>query len=259
VIEKLKDLPDGIDGVKAVGKISKEDYEQMFLPLLNEARREGRHIRFLYQLGPEFEGFTSGAAWEDAKIGIHSMRLFDGCAVVTDLAWVREFTRLAGFLMPCPVRVFGNQERGKAIDWLTSLPEGAAVSHRLLPDLGVIVVEVGQALRSQDFDALAFTADTWIEAHGDLQGLVIHAREFPGWENLGSFFRHMRFISDHHRKIKRIAVAADTKLASLAPSVAEHFIQAEVKSFGYDALDSAIAWAAGLSARAAASQRSATN
>ena len=58
----------------------------MFVPLLDEARREGRRIRFLYQVGPEFEGFTPAAAWEDAKIGLHSVRLFDGCAVVTDLA-----------------------------------------------------------------------------------------------------------------------------------------------------------------------------
>ncbi len=254
MIEKLKDLPNGIDGVRALGKVSKEDYEQVFVPLLDDVRREGRHVRFLYQLGPEFEGFTSGAAWEDAKIGLHSIRLFDGCAVVTDLAWIREFTRLAAFLMPCPVRVFSNQERDKAIGWLTSLPEGAAVSHRLLPDLGVIVVEVKQALRAQDFDALAFTADTWIEAHGNLQGLVIHTREFPGWENLGGLLRHMRFIRDHHRKVKRIALAADTKLASMAPKIAEHFIQAEVKSFGFDEIDAAIAWAAGSVVQRAASE-----
>ena len=108
MIEILKNLPDGIDGVQAIGKISKEDYEKVFVPLLDQARREGRRIRFLYQLGPEFEGFTPGAAWEDAKIGLQSMRLFDGCAVVTDLGWIRELTRMAGFLMPCPVRVFGN-------------------------------------------------------------------------------------------------------------------------------------------------------
>ena len=259
MIEKLKDLPDGIDGVQAIGKISKEDYEKVFVPLLDEARREGRRIRLLYQLGPEFEGFTPGAAWEDAKIGLQSMRLFDGCAVVTDLGWIRELTRVIGFLMPCPVRVFGNQERDKAIDWLGSLPEVAAISHRLLPDSGVIVVEVKQALRSQDFDALAVTADTWIEAHGSLQGLVIHAREFPGWENLGSLLRHLQFVRDHHRKVKRIALAADAKLASLAPKIGEHFIQAEVKSFGYDALDAAIAWAAGFATQTAASSQSASN
>jgi hypothetical protein len=259
VIEKLKDLPAGIDGVRAIGKISKEDYEQAFVPLLDDARREGRHIRFLYQLGPEFEGFTPGAAWEDAKIGLHFLRLFDGCALVTDLAWIRELTGLAGFFMPCPVSVFSNKEFAEAIDWLRSLPEGAAISHRLIPESGVIVVEVKQALRAQDFDSLAFTADAWIEAHGDLQGLVIHAREFPGWENLASFLRHMRFIRDHQRKVKRIALAADTKLASFAPSIAEHFIHAEVKNFGYDELDAAIAWAEGPAARSVNAQRSASH
>ena len=184
MLEKLKDLPSGIDGVKALGKISKEDYEQVFVPILDEARRDGRRIRFLYQLGPEFEGFTPGAAWEDARIGLHSLRLFDGCAVVTDQVGSGKSTRVVGFFMPCPVRVFGNQELDKAIVWLGSLPEGAAVSHRVLPDSGVIVVEVKQALRAQDFDALAFTADNWIEAHGYLQGLVIHA---PRISRLGEF------------------------------------------------------------------------
>jgi SpoIIAA-like len=256
VTEKLKDLPRGIDGVRAVGKISKEDYEQVFVPLLDEARREGRHIRFLYQFGPEFEGFTPGAASEDAKIGLHLLRLFDGCAVVTDLAWIRQWTRLAGFLMPCPMSVFGNTEVNGAVNWLRSLPEGAAISHRLLPESGVIVVEVKQTLRAQDFDSLAFTADAWIEAHRDLQGQVIHVREFPGWENLASLLRHVRFIRDHERKVKKVALATDTKLASLAPSIAEHFIQAEVKSFGYDELDTAIAWAERPSTRSAAAQRS---
>lgn len=259
MIEKLKDLPGGIDGVRAVGKISKEDYEKFFVPLLDEARREGRRIRLLYQLGPEFEGFTPGAAWEDAKIGLHSLRLFEGCAVVTDAGWIRESTRVVGFFLPCPVRIFGNQELAQAVGWLSSLPEGAAVSHRVLPDSGVIVVEVEQALRAQDFDALAFTADSWIETHGYLQGLVIHVREFPGWENLGSFLRHVRFVRNHHREVKRIAFAADSKLASLAPEIAGLFIQAEVKSFGYDELDIAISWAARPATQAAASPRSAPN
>jgi hypothetical protein len=162
---------------------------------------------------------------------------------VTDVGWIRESARLVGFLMPCPVRVFGATERAKAAAWLGALPEGAAVTHRLLPDSGVIVVEVREALRAQDFDALAVTADTWIEAHGDLHGIVIHAREFPGWENLGSLVRHVRFVRDHHRKVRRIALTADSKLATLAPRLGDYFVKAEVKSFGYDELDKAIAWA----------------
>lgn len=46
--------------------MTREDYEKVLEPLIDEARREGRRIRFLYQVGPEFAGFTPGAAWEDA-------------------------------------------------------------------------------------------------------------------------------------------------------------------------------------------------
>lgn len=243
MLELLKDLPDGIDGVRAVGKISAQDYQQVFEPLLDEARREGRRLRLLYEFGPPFQGFTPGAAWEDAKLGLRSMQLLDGCAIVTDSNWVREAARLGAVLLPCPVRIFGNADREAAIEWLRSLPQGAAVLPRLLPEHGVIVVEVEHPLRAQDFDAVALVADTWIDTHGALQGLVIHARAFPGWENLGGFLRHVRFVRDHHRKIRRIALAADSKLASIAPRVAEHFVAAEVKRFAYDQLDAAIAWA----------------
>jgi len=243
MIERLKDLPPGIDGVRAIGMISKGDYQRVFPSLLDEARRYGHRIRFLYEIGPEFEGFTPGAAWEDAKIGIHSMRLFIACAIVTDVPWVREFTRLAAFMMPCPVQVFATRDRDKAIAWLNSIPSESGISHRLLPESGVIVVDVNHALSAEDFDALSLTADTWIEAHGGLQGIVIHARQFPGWENLGSLIRHVQFIRDHHRNVKRVALAADVRFASLAPKVAEHFVHAEVKRFEYDELDLAIAWA----------------
>jgi hypothetical protein len=54
-------------------------------------------------------------------------------------------------------------------------------------------------------------------------------------------------VRDHHRRVGRVALAADSKLANLAPRLAEHLVQAEVKSFGSDELDEAIAWAAGAS------------
>ena len=243
MLERMQDLPGGIDGVKAVGRVSKEDYERVFQPLMDAARREGRRIRLLYQVGPEFEAFSPGAAWEDAKLGLASLRMFEGCAVVTDIGWMREATRLAAFLMPCPVRVFPNAGRGEAVAWLESLPQGATVTHRLLPERGVLVVEVRQALRAQDFDSLAATADQYLDTHGDLPGLVIHAKAFPGWENLGGLIRHVRFVRDHHRRLRRVALASDSKLAGLAPRLAEHFVQAEVRRFGYDELDAAVAWA----------------
>lgn len=243
MLEKLQDVPAGIDAVRATGHVSKDDYERVVEPLVDDARREGRHIRLLFEFGPEFRAFTPGAGWEDLKVGIGSRRLFEGCAIVSDAGWVRESTRLTAFLMPCPVRVFGGQERGAAVDWLTALPEGPGVSHRLAPEAGVIVVEVSEPLRAEDFDALGLTADGWLQTHDRLAGIVIHARAFPGWENIGGLVRHVRFVRDHHRKVGRVALAADSKLAGLAPHLANHFVQAEVRHFGYDELDDAVTWA----------------
>ena len=245
MLEKMTDVPEGIVAIRAVGMVSREDYERILQPLIDEARREGRRIRFLYQVGPEFDGFTAGAAWADAKVGLRSLQSFAACAVVTDREWIRDSTRIAGFFLPCPVRAFSNQDRRSAIEWLGAVPRETGLVHRLMPEKGVLVVEVKQALTAQDFDALALAVDPWIEAHGDLQGVVIHAHAFPGWENLGGLIRHVQFVGDHHRRVKRIALAVDGKLAGLASRIAEHFVRAEVRLFPSDQLDGAIAWAAG--------------
>jgi hypothetical protein len=244
MLQTLTDLPRGVLGVKAIGKVTKEDYVTVVEPMLDQMHRERRRVLFLYELGPEFESFSPGAAWEDAKVGMRSALLFDGCAVVTDVGWIRDSTRLAAFLMPCAVRVFAHAERGQAIAWLEAILNGPGIEHRLLPDVGVLVVEATAPLRAQDFEALTADADAWIEAHGGLRGIVVHAREFPGWENLAGFLGHLRFIRDHHRRVGRVALAADSKLATLAPRIAEHFVKAELKAFDYGGLDEAIAWAA---------------
>jgi hypothetical protein len=246
MIERLQDLPAGVDGLRAKGKVTREDYETVLQPILEAARSQGRRIRLLYHFGPEFEGFTAAGAWEDARLGLHYLRLFERCAIVTDIGWVRESTRLVGALMPCPVKTFNNREWQDALAWLSSAgPEVAPLAHRLLPESGVLVVEPDRPLRAEDFEALALTVDPWIESHGELRGVVVHAREFPGWENLGAFFGHLRFVRDHHRRVRRIALAAGGRLAELAPRLAEHFIAAEIRHFGYEELDRATVWASG--------------
>jgi hypothetical protein len=108
----------------------------------------------------------------------------------------------------------------------------------------VLVIEPHGQLRAEDFDALDTAADSWIEsADGALEGVVVHARTLPGWENLGSLLRHVRFVRDHHRKIRRVALAVDGPVAQIAPALLDHFVQAELKQFSADDLDPAIAWA----------------
>jgi hypothetical protein len=242
MLQRINDLPAGIEGIRASGTVSGEDYERVMLPLLRDARSQGKRLRFLYHLGPDFESFSAGAAWEDASLGLRYLRRFEACAIVSDVSLIRESSKLLAPFIPCPVRTFPNDGLADAISWLGSVAQAAKLSHRMLPG-GVVVVEIASALRASDFDALATAVDSWIEAHGTLHGIVIHTREFPGWEDPAGFFRHVRFVRDHHLQIGKVAFAADGTVAHLVARLAEHFAGAEVKHFDYGALGAAIAWA----------------
>ncbi|CAM4109783.1 STAS/SEC14 domain-containing protein [Mycobacterium senriense] len=87
-------------------------------------------MRLLYQFGPGFERITPGALWADTRLGLDYVRRLDGCAVVSDIGWIRAPARGIGAWMPCPVRVYGNNERDDAAVWLTSLPGAAEASMR---------------------------------------------------------------------------------------------------------------------------------
>jgi hypothetical protein len=247
MIEIIKDVPAGITAVRAVGTLTKDEYDTVVVPMLSEAVRTGRRIRCLCQVDSAFRGLTPSAAWEDVRLGLRGLRLFEACAVVSDLGWVRQWTRAAAFFMPCPVRLFDEQDREQAIKWLSSMPEKPAIEHRLIPESGVVVVEVSQPLRASDFDALGHTVDTWLETHERLSGLVLHARAFPGWENIGGLVRHIRFVRDHHRTISRVALVVDGPWGNVAHQVAAHFVRAQVRGFGSAQLHDAVAWAAGSS------------
>lgn len=243
MLERLRDLPTGVYGLRASGRVSKEDYDRVLVPMLDEARAAGTRVRLLYHFATSFERFTPGGAWEDTRVGLQYLRLFERCAVVSEREWLRAATRAVGGLLPCPVRAFSENEWTEALTWLRAPAAATPLTHRLLPDRGVLVVEPSGKLRREDFDAVAMTVDPWIEANGELEGMVIHARSFPGWENVGSFIRHMQFIRDYHRKIRRVAVAAESRFAEVGPALGEHFVAAEIKGFGYDELDRAIEWA----------------
>lgn len=241
MLKKIEGLPTNILGVRAEGKITRDDYETVVIPLLETEHRKGMHVRFLYQLGPEFSGFTAGAAIDDFRVGLKYLRLFERCAIVTDVDWVRKATQLGGPFMPCPVHVFSNDQFKEAKEWLSSPEGGSNLKFELKGD-GILVVHPQGTLKREDFDRLASVIDPWIETHEKLRGLVVNIKTFPGWENIGSFIHHMEFISAHHRKIRRVAVAVDGLLPEMVSKVADHFVEAEIKQFPSDKIEEAVKW-----------------
>ena len=95
MLQRICELPDGIDGLRAERKLTKRDCDEVFRPLLHDARRESRRVRLLYEFAPDFRGFTAGAAWEEARVGLNYLSQFERCAIVSD-ARTRAPRRSAG-------------------------------------------------------------------------------------------------------------------------------------------------------------------
>lgn len=251
MIERDTDVPAGIDAVRAVGTLSRHDYDTVVVPMLDAAVREGRRLRFLCVVDEDFHGLTPDGMWADVKLGLTAMRNLEGCAVVSDLTWVRDTTQLAAFFLPGHVRVFDAVQREEALRWLEALP-GRLATTRTDPAAGVVVADVGQPLRREDVEVIATAVDSWLADHTDLPGLVLHASSFPGWENLGALVEHLRFVGGHQRRIGRVALAVDGQPVGVAARVAGALLHPEVRHFATGEIDAATAWA-GAGARPAAS------
>ena len=86
------------------------------------------------------------------------------------------------------------------------------VEHSLDTANSILYVRPKSALDKGDFDQLAKTVDPYIEKTGDLAGVIVEAPAFPGWESLGAMVAHFRFVRDHHKRVKRIALVTDSAL-----------------------------------------------
>ncbi len=108
----------------------------------------------------------------------------------------------------------------------------------------VLHVRPAGPLQKEDFEALSQVVDPFIERNGGLNGLLLEVAHFPGWTNLAAAIRHFRFVRDHHRKIKKVAIVTDSLLGEAAEHITSHFVAATIKHFPFGHLDEARTWVA---------------
>lgn len=116
------------------------------------------------------------------------------------------------------------------------------IHHELLPNDAILIIRPEGALEAADFQNLAHEIDPYIEASGKLHGVLIDAKSFPGWKDLAALVAHLKFAREHHRKIERVAVVTDSNFLTLAPQIAGHFVQADVRRFAHLEMNAALAW-----------------
>jgi hypothetical protein len=120
MIELWRELPDNVLGLTAHGEVSAKDYEETLIPAVEDLLSRHDKIRVIYHLGEDFTGFSAGAVWDDAKLGMSHFAAWERVALVTDLEWLATTAMAIGFLMPTEIKVFPCEHLSAARDWVTS-------------------------------------------------------------------------------------------------------------------------------------------
>lgn len=242
MIEVLSDLPGHVVGVQASGQVTAEDYRKVLVPAIEQKLAQHERVRLLYVLSDQFDGYTGGAAWEDAKVGMRHLTAFQRIAVVTDVESVGTMVRAFGFALPGEVRVYPGSKLAEAREWISEPPSPGRLSFELDRERGVLLVQPRGSLEAADFDRLGAEVDPYLAEKGTLRGLAVVSEHFPGWEDLFAVMSHLRFVRDHHRKVRRLALITESRFASAVPRIARVFVEAEIRAFSMSERDAALAW-----------------
>jgi SpoIIAA-like len=120
MIERIEGMPAGTIGLRASGRLSKDDYLGVLEPALKEGVDSGE-LRLLFVL-TGFDGLEAGAALEDMKTGLRAWirdhSAWKRFALVTDVEWVAKAMRAFAWMAPGEVEVFGLDRVDAAREWV---------------------------------------------------------------------------------------------------------------------------------------------
>lgn len=118
MIEQLNDLPENVVGFKASGKVTKDEYDTILIPVVDKMADATGKINYLFVLDTDISNLSAGAWYDDIKVGLKHLFQWHKIAIVSDQKGVNKFTDIFGHLMPGEVKSFMLAELETAKTWL---------------------------------------------------------------------------------------------------------------------------------------------
>ena len=120
MVERMDEMPPGTIGLRAGGKLSRADYQEVLEPALKEAMDSGE-ARVVFVL-TDFDGLEPGAWIEDVKTGlgveVAHRKEWKRLALVTDVDRVAKAVRMFYWLMPGELKLYGMDRLDEARSWV---------------------------------------------------------------------------------------------------------------------------------------------
>jgi hypothetical protein len=107
----------------------------------------------------------------------------------------------------------------------------------------IAIVTPEGRITSEEMSEFTQKVNDYINETDQVPSLVLHTKSVPYWANFNALRKHLEFVKNHHRLVRKVAIVSDSKLLWLARSIVDHFVVAKVRRFNENSIDDAIAWA----------------
>lgn len=118
MIDILTDLPPHVIGFRATGKVSKQDYEEVLMPAVDNQAKLFKKINFLLLIDTDISNYTLGAWMDDALIGLKHFSHWHKVAIVSHYDSIKKITDIFGHLVPGIYKGFRISELEEAKKWV---------------------------------------------------------------------------------------------------------------------------------------------
>lgn len=115
---QLIDAPENVVAFRAIGEVTKEDYQTVMEPAVQKLVDRIDEINFLFLINTDLENFTAAAWMQDAWIGLKNLGKWNRAAIVTDSERAITFTNGFSYMVPGEFKGFKIDELSEAMDWV---------------------------------------------------------------------------------------------------------------------------------------------
>lgn len=117
MIQKIN-TPDNVAAFRAMGEVTKKDYEDVVIPAIDAMIQKHSEINFLLELDTDISNFTAGAWWEDMMLGLKNLGKWNKAAIVTDSDNIIKFTEVFSYIAPGEHKGFKKENLIDALMWV---------------------------------------------------------------------------------------------------------------------------------------------
>ena len=120
MLQIMTDVPASVVAVRAVGEVTKEDYDTKMLPAVETVAKEYNEINFLFVLETDIQNFTAAAWMRDAWMSLKNYTKWNRVAVVSDQKFVQKLSDMLKYVFPGDAKGFAFEELEKAKEWVSA-------------------------------------------------------------------------------------------------------------------------------------------